>query len=442
MNKQVSDDPSNILQTTIDDLTHEGMGVGRVDGKVYFIPGSLTGETVDFKPIKKKRQYGQGELVKIHNFSPDRVKADCEFFDQCGGCSLQHVSEKHQIQVKHNYLAETLRRIGKVQPKEYLEPLTADWWHYRRKARLGVKYVPKKGGVLVGFREKNGGYIAQMSYCLTLTKKVSDLIPLLAELINDFSIKDAIPQIEVADADNALALVVRHLKPFEQVDLDKLSAFAKEHQLDLYLQSKGPNTVKALYPEKPQALYYELKKYQLKLFFKPSDFIQVNALANEKLIDLALEFLQPNKEDLVLDLFSGLGNFTLPIAKFVDRVIAVDMDSALIEAANENARYNQLDNAHFIKQDLSDENADYSWLEQNYNKVVLDPSRAGALTMVNKIIQSKKAEKIIYVSCNPATLARDSDVLVNKGGYKLTHAGIVNMFPHTAHVEAIAVFER
>ena len=423
-------------------LSHDGRGVIKHNDRVYFVDGVLAGEEVIFTPFNKKRGQFTGRLEEIIVASPDRVDPPCEYFGVCGGCALQHLDPQAQIRFKANTLIENMARIGKVEPEQWLEPMQDALWHYRRKARPGVKFVPKKGGVMVGFREKASSYITSLKSCLTLDKEISDLLPGLHDLFAACSISNQIPQVEVAVADNAAALIVRHLAPFSTDDLLLLAAFAEKHEVQLFLQPGGLKTIHPLSPSEPDALYYALDSYGLKLNFLPSDFLQVNAKVNEKMIAMAISFLELTERDAVLDLFCGLGNFTLPLASAGARVLGVEGEQGLVDRAIHNARINDMSGAEFRCANLHLEGAEKGLPAKGYNKLLIDPPRSGAELIVEKYVPILKPELIVYVSCNPATLARDSAVLVHQHGYTLEKAGAIDMFPHTAHVESIAVFRR
>ncbi len=432
-----------VLQGQIESLTLEGHGVTRVEGKVYFVDGALPGETVEFEVKRSRRKHGHAKLTQIIEANSDngRVEPDCEYFGVCGGCSFRHYEPIRQLEAKQQALLDALERIGRVTPNQIIEPATADWLHYRRKARLGIRFVEKKGGALVGFREKGSSFITPLNQCFTLTKPLSDLLPGLAKLVNSLTIRQKLPQIEVAQGDNQISLVFRHLQALSQKDLDLIESFAKVNQIQAFLQPKGLDSIHPLYPKVPEELYYKLDDFDLRFYFAPTDFIQVNSKANQLLINMALDFLNLQADDRVLDLYCGLGNFSLPLAQKCKHVLGVEGDKRLVDKAIANADKNHLDNVTFQQQDLSDQQADFSWLSDQYNKVLLDPARSGAALVCQQFV-NYKPEKIVYVSCNPTTLARDANVLTNLASYQLTHAGIINMFPHTAHIESIAVFER
>ncbi len=422
----------------IDGLTHDGRGVGRVNGKAVFVTGALVGERVTALQTTRNRHFEEAKLISIISASPDRVEANCPHFGTCSGCVLQHLSNQKQIEAKQTTLIDNLQRIGHVKPEEILPVLVADAWGYRRKGRFSVRYVEKKGGVLVGFREHDPRYVAQLHQCETIVPELSKLITPLSELINALQIRQEITQIEFVSGDGPIALVFRHHVPFEAADIECLKAFEQANNVQLYLQAGNIHTVLPL-SENPQPLSFSLAS-GIHFQFKPLDFIQVNAKLNEVMIEKALQLLEPQATDVVLDLFCGLGNFTLPLAKLVGEVIGVEGDLGLVDRAKQNAVRNQISNAHFFSADLTQDIATQLWKAQRFNKILLDPPRAGALDVL-KQLNLKGVQRIVYVSCHPASLARDAGYLVQERGYRLVKAGAMDMFPQTAHVEAIAVFE-
>ena len=432
--------PSEIFSADIESLSHDGRGVAHLDGKTIFIDGALPGEEIGFLYTSQRRKFDEGRAVEIKKPSPDRVEPKCEHYGVCGGCSLQHMSPEAQIQSKQQVMLDNLARIGKVTPQSILPPLTDNPWGYRRRARLGVKHVFKKGKVLVGFREKRAPYVAELNSCHVLLPSVGEKLTDMANLIEGLSIHDKIPQIEVAVGDDKAALVFRHLEPLTDEDNDKLIAFGEQHNFMIYLQPQGPDSITLLYPE-GQTLTYQLPDYEVDYVFEPSDFVQVNANLNRKMVNHALALLQPEAGDEILDLFCGLGNFTLPIARTADKVTGVEGDKLLVERANTNAKRNNIDNVEFHYADLTQDLDTMPWLKRKWDKILIDPPRTGALEVIEHLPKTSP-KRIVYVSCNPATLARDADELVNKHGYKLVSVGVMDMFPHTAHVEAIALFER
>ena len=436
--KRLSRDP---IEVVIDSLSHEGRGVANCDGKVVFIDGALPGERVTYQLTNRRRKFDEGKVVEVLEASADRIEAKCMHYGLCGGCSLQHMSSEDQIKHKQSVLLEQFEHIGGVQPEEVLPPLTSPSWGYRRKARLGAKHVPKKGGVLVGFREKASPYIADLTQCEILDPDVGNRLMELRELIGSLSIKDRLPQIEVAVGDQEKGLIFRHLEPLTESDQEILKAFGGKHQFVIYLQPKGPDTVHQIYPEAFVDLFYQAGEGEPVIQFLPSDFTQVNASINKDMIARVLNFMQLDKNDRVLDLFCGLGNFSLSMAKRAAYVLGVEGEAGLVKRAQENAQRNQLDNAEFICADLTEDNQLQTIEAGKFNKVLLDPARSGAQEIIEKM-SFAGVDQVIYVSCNPATLARDAGILVKDKGYKMVKTGIMDMFPHTTHVESIAVFER
>lgn len=426
-------------EVDIVDLAHDGRGIARVEGKVLFVPDALPGERVRIEQRRVNRHFDEGHLLEILQASPHRVKPQCSHFGLCGGCVLQHCSIEAQLQFKQQHLAENLQRIGKVTPEQWLPPLTGPAWGYRRRARLGVKHVPQKGRVLVGFRERASAFLAALDRCEVVDPRVGHQLLDLSALIGTLSLRDKIPQIEVAVADNALALVFRVLQPPTSQDVEKLLAYGQAHQCWIYLQTGGLDSIRPLRADTPR-LHYELPRHQVSIEFEPADFIQVNGAVNADMIDLALQLLQPKSGDRVLELFCGLGNFSLPLARQVAQVTAVEGEAGLVERARQNAQRNGVDNAQFHRGDLFT-TSDAPWLQTPFDLLLLDPPRAGAQEIL-PLAAARKPRRIVYVSCHPGTLARDAGVLVEKFGYRLSQAGVMDMFPHTHHVESIALFER
>ena len=428
---------------TVAGLTHTGEGIVR-DGKTVFVAGALPGERITFRRTRSHRQHDEAELVEVLAAAPERVSARCAHFGVCGGCALQHLAPEAQLKAKDQELRDNLERLGKVTPRAWLEPLRGPVWNYRRRARLGAKFVIKKGRVLVGFRERLTPYIADVQHCDVLAPPVGELVAPLAELIMGLSIRERVPQVEVAVADNVVALVFRVLDPPGSEDLDRLRVFAQTHGVRVYLQPGGLDTVREL-DQPGESLYYRLPQFKVELQFLPTDFIQVNGAVNEALVSRALEILQLTPESQVLDLFCGIGNFTLPMARTAARVVGVEGDAALVARARHNAAHNQLQNTEFHAADLARLPADphaaaqiTPWLKKGYTHVVLDPPRAGAGEVLASVA-SLAPQRVLYISCHPGSLARDLGVLVHEHGFALEAAGILDMFPHTAHFESLAV---
>ena len=431
--------PQDPVETIIETLSHDGRGIARIDGKTVFIDGALTGETINFLYTKKNSKYDEGKIVDLlANSSSDRVDAKCQHFGVCGGCSLMHMSSEAQLRLKQTTLAEQLKHFGGLTPESWLEPLKGPLWAYRRKARLGVKHVPKKERVLVGFREKGSPFLAVLEHCEVLDQRVGARLAELGEMIANLEAHNRIAQIEVAMDDEHVALVFRNLDPLSDSDQQAMIAYGQANDLWIYLQSGGPDTIMPIWPENPQLSYAPEAGLQLR--FEPSDFTQVNAQINHTMIERTMELLDISADDRILDLFCGLGNFTLPLAKRVTEVVGVEGDANLVKHARQNASLNKLDNATFEMADLTKTALkDYPWAKAGFNKILLDPPRSGAFEVLHQLADLG-AERLVYVSCNPATLARDAGELVDKHGYTLVTAGIMDMFPHTRHVESIALF--
>jgi len=438
--------PEDLVEVTIESLSPEGRGVAHVDGKVVFVDFALADEVVEFKYTRINKKFDEARAVNILKASPQRVEPICAHFTVCGGCSMQHQNHEAQIQSKQDALMHQFEFLGQIQPQQILPPLRGPLKHYRQKARLGVKYVHKKDKVLVGFREKGNSFLADILACPVLHESVGLHIEDLSNLLITMKARASIPQIEVAIDDSKTALVFRHLEDLCDDDKLALIAFAKQHDVQIMLQSGGPHTVISLWPENPPPLSYTLKEQAVTVEFQPNDFTQVNSEINQSMVSLALQMLELNSEDKVLDLFCGLGNFTLAMARQCASVTGVEGGESMVIKARENAQRNQIENVEFYAADLSKNIANEIWLNkagvsQHYDKVLLDPPRSGAMEML-KYIGKLKAKRIVYVSCNPATLARDTHALVHEYGYTLEKAGVMDMFPHTAHVESIALFTK
>lgn len=431
--------PAEPFIVHIDDLTHQGQGVARRDGKVVFVDGALPNEEVRCLYTARRSQHDQARAVEILQAAPERVAPRCAHFGICGGCSLQHLDPSAQLAVKQRWLLDSLTHIGKVQPLEVLEPLTGPLWGYRRRARLGVKYVAKKGRVLVGFRERRTPYIADLQRCEILDERIGGLLAELAALIDQLSIRAHVPQIEVAGGDTHLGLNVRVLAPPTEQDLAQLQSFAEQHGFILYLQTGGLDSIQPL--GENAVLQYRLPAFDLNIQFQPWHFIQINAALNRQLVQYALAQLEVRDTDRVLDLFCGLGNFTLALARHAQQVVGVEGEQSLVEWARHNAKRHNINNAVFYAADLAGDVTTQEWMRGGYERVLLDPPRSGALALL-PTLAALDAQRILYVSCHPATLARDIGELVQRFGYRLQSVGIIDLFPHTAHVESIAVLVR
>jgi len=439
--------PLREFSIEIDDLSSDGAGVGRIDGKVWFVDGALPGERVQFREDRRRRRRGQGLTIAIERASSDRVDPPCQYFGTCGGCALQHLDYSAQVQSKQRRLLDDLGKIGNVEPAEILIPMTSAPDNYRRRARLGIRVVPKKGGVLVGFRERKSSYITALDSCITLRDEVSRMLPELPKLIARLSSPARIPQIEVSVGDQLTSLVFRHLEPLSDIDCMSLVDWARRWQVQIYLQPAGIDSVHCIWPPEPVSLSYRLTAFDLDIEFSPMDFVQVNGAINEALVSRAVELMEIEQNDHVLDLFCGVGNFSLPLATRAAHVTGIEGSDELVERARNNAQNNGLTNANFITADLHIEGTELWPQEQRVDRLLIDPPRSGALDVVRQIgrrIESgaSSPKKIVYISCNPATLARDCQMLVHEQDYQLTKAGVVDMFPHTAHVESIVVLDR
>ena len=439
--------PVEPVELTVDRISHEGRGIASNNGKIAFVEGALPGERVRASYIDSRARFDEMAVLEILDPSPDRIAPPCSYFGTCGGCSLQHLAPEAQISFKQELLLDQLCHVSGIAPESFqlLENQRSDAFHYRRKARLAVRYVSKKGGALVGFREKYSSFITDMSTCQVLDRQISDLIVPMRQLINDLEAKMSIPQFEVASGLNkagrpTVALIMRHLETLNGTDLELLREFAQQQNCDFYLQPKGIDSIHKIWPDDDnESLYYRLPEFDLEMQFHPVDFVQINEQMNRKAVNLAIELLELRPEDEVLDLFCGLGNFTLPLSRSCKHVIGVEGSDVMVKRAEENATHNAIENVSFDGADLYNLSGNESWYKRKFDKILLDPPRSGALEVIDWLVQSG-ARKIVYISCNPATLARDTARLVSNR-YRLSRAGVMDMFPHTAHVESIAQFE-
>ncbi len=440
------------FEAHIDGLSHDGRGVARRDGKAVFVRGALSGERVIAQPMARHRNFDEASTLDVLQASPDRVDPRCAHFGECSGCVLQHMQASKQIEAKQDVLLDNLERIGHVTPKHVLPPLTDVPWGYRRKGRLSVKYVPKKERTLVGFRTEDPRFVADVQRCETVVPSIGMKIGAIGAMIDTLEGRRDIAQIEFIVGDRSVvdgeahdggeqvALVFRNLQPLSDNDQEILVAFAKANDFAVLLQPGGIESVMPLWPES-LALEFALPEYDVTLAFKPLDFIQVNAGMNAKMIARTLELLDPKPDQRILDLFCGLGNFTLPIARKVAEVVGVEGEAGLVARARTNAESNGIANARFYTADLASALVYEPWINEHYDALLLDPPRSGAEALLPQL-PLKKIDRIVYVSCHPGSLARDAGFLVRERGYKLRSAGVMDMFPHTAHVESIALFER
>ena len=421
---------------SISGLTQEGEGVVH-GGKTAFVAGALPGERVRFRRRARRRQHDEAELLEVLEPSPARVSPRCVHFGVCGGCVLQHLEAGAQVTAKDAQLRAALARVARVEPARWLAPLSGPSFGYRRRARLGARFVYKKARVVVGFRERAAPYVAELTGCEVLAAPAGALLAPLAALVSVLSIREHLPQIEVAVADNATALVLRVLREPTAADLAQLRAFAAAHQVQLYLQRAGVGSVAPLEPQAAE-LTYALPAFGLTFGFAPTDFIQVNAAVNAALVARALELLELTPTSRVLDLFCGLGNFTLPLARHAAQVTGVEGEAALIARARANAQRNGIGNAEFHVADLTQAVHELPWMRASYSHVLLDPPRTGARELLGALARLAP-RRLLYISCHPGSLARDLGVLVHEHGMRLEAAGVVDMFPHTAHVESVAL---
>jgi len=460
---------------TIESLDLEAQGVGhRSDGKVVFVEGALPFEVVEVQVHRKKNQWEAGSLLHLHHESSQRVRPGCPHFGlhagACGGCKMQHLHPMAQVAVKQRVLEDNLWHLSKVCADTLLRPIQGPDWGYRYRARLSVRYVHKKGTVLVGFHERKSRYVADMTHCPVLPPRVEALLVPLRELIGGMQARETCPQIELACGDHVIALVLRHLEPLSVSDEQMLQAFAREHGVQWWLQPKGPQTVHLLKSEpgatpdleaQPQ-LAYALPEFGVHMPFLPTDFTQVNPHINRVLVARAVRLLQVQSHERVIDWFCGLGNFTLPLATQAREVLGIEGSETLVQRSAENLAHNQalrgasgdrpLAPTQFVARNLFDMTPDLLRADGVADKWLIDPPREGAFALVKALADLHQSpelcqgwtfpERIVYVSCNPATLARDAGLLVHQAGYRCESAGVVNMFPHTAHVESIAVFSR
>jgi 23S rRNA (uracil1939-C5)-methyltransferase len=431
---------TSVSEGDVVDLAQDGRGVARVDGKAVFIDGALPGERVRFRIYKRRRQFDEAGLIGIVAASADRTEPRCRHFGVCGGCSLQHLSAQAQIRAKQSQLLDAFEHIGRVAPQRVLAPMRAAEWSYRRRARLGVKYVHKKGRVLAGFREREKPYLADIRRCEILVEPLGELPSDLAALAETLSIRDKLPQVEVAAGDVHTALVLRVMEAPTTEDLQKISDFGAARGLQIFLQSGGLDTVRPLHGDYPP-LSYAVDEGRVVIEFGPVDFIQINRDINANMVSACLRLLAPQADDAVLDLFCGLGNFTLPLARRVRHALGVEGDAGLVAKARHNAARNAIANAEFATENLFDPTKFGAWAQRRYDLVLLDPPRAGAAELLPLMAQWQP-RRVVYISCHPGSLARDAGILVRDLGFTLTDAGVMDMFPHTTHVESIAVFER
>jgi len=437
--------PTEPVRCEVEKLSHDGRGIARQDGKILFVDGALPGETVMAKVVSTRSKFDELRTLEVLTAAPDRQTPPCEFADLCGGCSLQHMSSDAQIGFKEDTLREQFAHFGGIEPEEWIEPMRPEsTLGYRRKARMGVRYVKARESVLVGFREKRNSFLTDIDRCVVLDPRIGERVLPLRALLHSMEAYARIPQVEVACGDDTAAMVFRNMDDLSSSDRDKLVSFGQANDLHVYLQPKGPDTVHRIWPESAgkdeERLSYRLDAFDLTMKFHPMDFTQVNAGINKAMVSRAVEWLDVQPGERVLDLFCGLGNFTLPLARRGAQVVGVEGDDAMVARGRENAELNGLENVSFHGADLHGDFTGQSWAKEGFDKILIDPPRSGA-EEICKYLTAFNAKRIVYVSCNPATLARDAGVMA-QNGYRLVRAGVMDMFPHTTHVESMALFER
>ncbi len=437
------------IQLAIESLDHEARGVGRADGKVVFVEGALPLELVTAEILRKKPSFNTAKTLSVERSSWMRVTPKCRYFGVCGGCVMQHLTSDAQVAVKQRLLEDAFAHLADLKPQQMLSPIYGPDWGYRYRARLAIRWVKKKDAILVGFHERRSSFVADMTSCEVLPKEVSDLLVPLRHLIASLEQPTRFPQIEVAVGEDVIALVLRHLEPLTESDRQRLTDFEATQRIQWWLQSKGPDTIVLLNEAQAVPLTYALPEFDIRMPFRPTDFTQVNHQINQVLVSRALQLLDVKPTERVVDLFCGLGNFTLPLATQAQLVLGVEGSQSLVNRALAAAHDNGIINARFQVSDLFTFTVDHHQNLVNeiggpVDKLLIDPPREGALAVCEVLSQLKPSERpkrIVYVSCNPATLARDAGILCHTGGLRLSQAGVVNMFPHTGHVESIAVFE-
>ena len=432
----------------IESVDHEARGVARHAGKVIFVDGALPGERVLAAPYRRREKFDNAQISAMVHSSSARVTPRCVHFGTCGGCTMQHADLRTQVAIKQRVLEDNLKHIGRVSPELMLRPIEGPAWEYRYRARLSVRHVAKKGGVLVGFHERASRYVADMRDCHVLPRRIADLLLPLRELVAGMSIRDRMPQVELAIGSDVDVLVFRNMLPLTEADQERLKRFAETYKIQAWLQPAGPDSATPFWPLDAPPLCYELPAFGVRMPFRPTDFTQVNHQINATLVGRALRLLDPRPDERIGDFFCGMGNFTLPIARHAREVLGVEGSKVLVERAGENAAFNGLGgNARFEAANLSTITPAALARWGRFDKILIDPPRDGATELLKAFGEQGHADpltaprRIVYVSCNPSTLARDAGMLVGAFGYRLKAAGVVNMFPHTSHVESLAVFD-
>ncbi|MGF1701601.1 23S rRNA (uracil(1939)-C(5))-methyltransferase RlmD [Photobacterium makurazakiensis] len=419
-------------EITISRLDHLGAGIGHINKKSVFVDGVLPGESVVVQLTEDKKQYARAKVIKRLTDSQARIKPHCPIYDQCGGCNLQHLSHQGQVEAKQQALTELMSKFAKTGDIEQAAPIVSQPWQYRRCARFAV--MPAGGKLKIGFRKKQSKEIVDVESCPVLAQSLNALLPALRQVLSQLKAKKHLGHVELVEADNGRVVLIRHLQPFSDQDMTLLRQFSEEHQLMLYL-APSADVVENVSGVTP---YYKLS--DLTLSFSPKDFIQVNRDVNQQMVAQAIDWLDIQPQDRVLDLFCGLGNFSLPLAKQANALVGVEGIDEMVHRASENAKNNQLSNATFFQANLEDDVTAMAWAQEKFNKILLDPARAGAAGVMQHVV-NLNPERVVYVSCNPATLARDSQLLL-KQGYQLEQLGMMDMFPHTGHLESMALFTK
>ncbi len=440
---RIKDSAPGLIECHVLSLSHEGRGIAKHKGKTQFVHYALPGETVLASVVAHRAKYDELEAVKIIQSSAQRVAPLCQHYGRCGGCSLQHLAHAQQLEHKQRVLAEQLKHFGELSPEQWLPAVVGEPWAYRSRVRLSVDYGRKAEKLRIGFRKRSSKETLAIESCPIMASELSNALPILKELVARLSGHKVIGHLALSQSSEGVALLVRQVKPLDKSDLDKLCGVARQYQWTLFLQTGDVSSIRKLWPKNEQTyLSYNLRVMDedLELQFHPKDFTQINLGVNQKMVQLALQMLDLGPGERSLDLFSGLGNFTLAMAKHSALVVGVEGSQEMVERGSSNAELNGIDNVSFIKTNLYGDFSQQPWAQEVYDKILIDPPRAGAFDVISKIGQLK-AKRIVYISCNPATLARDAGLLV-KQGYQLKRAGILDMFPHTEHVESIAVFDR
>ncbi len=432
--------PGPEIAVDITGLTHDGRGVARAEGKAMFVADALPGEHVLVRRTRRHRQFDEAELASVLKSSPDRVTPPCPHFGVCAGCVMQHLDPAAQVAAKQDALRENLLRVGKLEPRAWLPPLRGDSWGYRRRGRLSARFVDRKSRLVLGFRERNGKFVADIDTCAVAVPVIGTRVRQLADVLDKLSVARQIPQVEFAAGDTGSVIVVRVLAAPTAADRKLLLEFQHGTGISVLLQSGGPESVEALDGSVPQ-LEFTVDAGEVSLSFAPLDFVQVNASINDRMIAHAMALLDPRPGDRALDLFCGLGNFTLPLARRCEHVVGVEGDRDLVARAQSNAARNGIANADFLAADLFAAARDDAFARDDFDLLLLDPPRAGAQEILH-LLPRKRVRRVVYVSCHPASLARDAAILCASQEFELAAAGVMDMFPHTAHVESIAVFDR